>query len=174
MFHLIPTLPYKIEQTQELSNIVASVILKRVNIDKTFLYKDVIVRVDCTLESLSQQFYGDTQYWWAIQLVNNIVDPFCDLPVNNDILVELTRAKYGDENALHWFIDNRTGLICDDRSSIEFRKQWKAGTLAEYIIPVSHLDYEMEQNNARTRMKIVNPAYINTFAEVFKETVNAE
>ena len=174
MFHLMKTIPYKFESVQQVSNIVASIVLKRLNIDKTFLYKAVIIREDSTLESLSQHFYGDTRFWWAIQLVNNIIDPYTQLPMNNDILVKYTRKKYGNENDIHWFIDNRTGLICDDRSSITWLQNWKDNTLPEYIIPVSHLDYESEQNHRKTRIKIVNPTFIHVFEEVFKETVDAE
>ena len=94
--------------------------------------------------------------------------------MNNDVLVKYTRKKYGDENDIHWFVDNRTGLICDDRSSITWLQQWKDNTLPEYIIPISHLDFEVEQNNKRTTIKIVNPSFIHVFEEVFKETVDAE
>lgn len=174
MFHLIKPISYKFESIQQVSNIVSAVVLKRLNIDKTFLYKDVIIREDSTLESLSYHFYGDTRFWWVIQLVNNIIDPYTQLPMNNDILVKYTRKKYGDENGLHWFVDNRTGVICDDRISIGWNRAWQDDTLPEYIIPVSHLDYETEQNTRRTRMKIVNPSFIHVFEEVFRETVDAE
>lgn len=174
MFHLMKTIPYKFESVQEVSNIVAAVVLKRLNIDKTFLYKDVIIQADSTLEAISQRFYNDTRFWWAVQLVNNIIDPYTQLPMNNDVLARYTRKKYGDENGLHWFIDNRTKRICDDRSSIEWREKWQNNTLPEYIIPVSHLDYETEQNNARTRIKIVNPSFIHVFEEVFRETIDAK
>lgn len=174
MFHLIKPISYKFESIQQVSNIVSAVVLKRLNIDKTFLYKDVIIREDSTLESMSYHFYGDTRFWWVIQLVNNIIDPYTHLPMNNDILGKYTRKKYGDENGLHWFVDNRSGVICDDRSSIGWKRAWQDDTLPEYIIPVSHLDYETEQNNKRTRMKIVNPSFIHVFEEVFRETVDAE
>lgn len=174
MFHLMKPIPYKFDSMQHVSNIVASVVLKRLNIDKTYLYKDVFIREDSTLESISNQYYGDVQFWWVIQLVNDIINPYTNLPMDNDVLVKYTRKKYGNENNLHWFVDNRTGRICDDRSSIEWFRQWKTNTLPEYIIPVSHLDYETERNSKHTRIKIINPTFIHAFVEVFRETVDAE
>lgn len=173
MLDLLGTISYRVgNTTQEMTNIVTAVILKRMNIDKTFLYKDVMIQNDATLESISYEHYGKTEYWWVIQVVNNIVDPFNGLPMNSDLLVEFTRNRYGDEHGLHWFIDSRTKRIEDDLSTIKWTEDWKNGTLPEYIVPVSHLDFELDQNNIKSRIKVVNPDYISIFEEVFKEVVS--
>lgn len=176
MYHLIEPLNYKIgDSTYEMSNLVASIVLKRLNIDRTFLFKEVIIQPDSTPEQISFDQYGTTQYWWVIVLVNHIVDPWSDLPMNNDLLVNYTKAKYGNPDDLHWFIDIRTNTVCDDRSSEEkWMQQWQNQTLPEYIVPVSHLEYEADLNIKRTRIQVVNPDYISTFEEVFKETVNED
>ena len=176
MYHLIEPLNYKIgDSTYEMSNIVAAIVLKRLNIDRTFLFKEVIIQPDATPEQISFDQYGTTQYWWVIVLVNHIVDPWSDLPMNNDLLVNYTKAKYGNPDDLHWFIDIRTNTVCDDRSTEEkWMPQWHDQTLPEYIVPVSHLEYEADLNINRTRIQVVNPDYISTFEEVFKETVNED
>lgn len=175
MLDLLDTIDYRIgQETFGLTNIVTSVILKRLNVDKTFLYQDVLVPFDTTLEQLSNDFYNDSKYWWVIMIVNNIVDPFNGLPMSTDLLVAHTRGKYGDEYGLHWFKDSRTNRICDDLSTKKWKEEYANNNLPEYIIPVSHLDYEQEVNQNKTKMKIVNPTYISVFVEVFKEQLNAE
>lgn len=172
MIDILGTMEYRIGgQTQSMTNIVHSILLKRVNIDKTFLYQDYIIMPDETPEMVSQKLYGSVQYWYSILLVNNIVDPFAGLPMSFDVLVEYTRAKYGNENAIHHFFDNRTDRICDDRSSIKWRKMYEDGTLPEYILPVSNMQYEQELNEERTRIKVVNPKYILAFDEAVREMV---
>ena len=168
MYHLIEPLNYKIgDSTYEMSNLVAAIVLKRLNINR--------IQPDATPEQISFDQYGTTQYWWVIVLVNHIVDPWTDLPMNNDLLVNYTKAKYGNPDDLHWFVDIRTNTVCDDRSTEEkWMQQWQSQTLPEYIVPVSHLEYEADLNIKRTRIQVVNPDYISTFEEAFKETINED
>lgn len=174
MLDMLNHISYKLESngTHDMTNIITAVILKRMNIDKTFLYKDFRVTNDSTLESISNEIYGSTKYWWVIMIVNNIIDPYNGLPMNNDLLVEFTRRKYGNENEIHWFIDSRSKRIEDDLSTIKWNQMYKANNLPEYILPVSHLDFEQEENQKKAIIKIVNPDYISVFEEIFKEMIN--
>lgn len=175
MINIAGKIPFKIDsRTYELTNIVKSVILKRVNIDNTFLYEDFIIREDETLEQISYRVYGTVEYWHIIALVNNIVSPWEDLPMSNDMLVNYVTAKYGNPYELHWFVDNRTNRICDDRSSIEWRKIYDSdpNSLPEYVVPVDHITFESERNQKRTLIKIVNPNYVATFDEILKDVMN--
>ena len=44
---------------------------------------------------LSYQYYGDTIYTWTIFLVNNIVDPYWEWPLNYKDFREYIIDKYG-------------------------------------------------------------------------------
>lgn len=175
MLNYVKTIPYTINgKTYHLSNIILSVVLKRLNIDTTFLYRDEYIRQNETPEQISYRLYGDVRFWSIILLVNNIVNPYADLPLDNDLLYEYTKAKYqGNPNAIHWFYDERTNRICDDRSSLTWKAMYdKNETLPHYIIPVSHLDYEQKKNEEKMLISVINPKFIHTFEEILISTLN--
>lgn len=173
MFHH-KNISYNLDAIQKISDIVSSIVLKRLNIDRTFLYIDINVTPEHTLESLSYELYGDCKFWYVLQIINNVVNPYLDMPMDNDTLVSYCNAKYGNAYDLHWFIDNRENTICDDRSTIKWKEKWQDGTLPEYIIPVSHFEYELEENAKKTKMKAVNPEFIYLFDEEYRKLIDAE
>lgn len=176
MLNYLNTTFYKIgERTQEITDIITAVTLKRLNIDKTFLYLDEYIHAGETPEAISYRLYGDVRFWGIILLVNNIVDPFTGLPMTHDLLVEYTKAKYGDPYALHWFYDEKMNRICDDRSSLRWRAMYEKGEpLPHYIVPVSHIDYETKVNEDKMLITIINPSYIHTFEEIVMETLGTD
>lgn len=172
MIELLKSIPYAYpDGIQPITEITHAVLLKRVNIDRTFLYKDIFIHAGETAESISHRLYGDVRFAYSIWMVNSIIDPYAGMPMDFDLLVEYTKEKYGDAYALHWFIDARDGRICDDRSSIKYREQYAKNELPEYIIPVSHLDYEREQNESKHKIRVVNPAFIQTFDDIIRSMV---
>lgn len=52
---------------------------------------DQIFTVNLPLENrldlISYQFYGTPNLWWAIAQVNNLVDPFMDIPVGTQLRI---------------------------------------------------------------------------------------
>lgn len=61
-----------------------------VNLTKSIRVKDIIEDIHTekyqiidgdTLETISYNIYGDIKYWWVIALINDIHDPYNDLPL---------------------------------------------------------------------------------------------
>lgn len=176
MLEYLNKIDYKIDgEIYKLTNICESYLLKRLNIDKTFLYKDVIISMYETPESISKMYYGDVKYWWVVMVANKMVNPFTDIPMNNDVLVQYTTGKYGNANAIHHFLDTTINRYCDDVDSKVYQGLIDTNeSLPHYIIPVTNLEYESAINQERTRIKIVNPLFITTFEDTFKGLLNNE
>lgn len=171
MLTSLPLMAYRVEDSVEsLTSIVTAVVLKRLNIDKTFLYLDAVMFEDETLDAMSYRLYESADYGSIIALVNGIVDPY-HLVMNTDLLAEYVTAKYGDANSIHHFFDTRLQRRCDDRSSLRYKDDYARGVLDEYIIPVSNLEYERSLNDARRYLKVVNPRFILTFVDILKATL---
>lgn len=170
MLEFLPKTSYKIDdKVYSLTNICISILLKRVNIDKTYLYQDVLIQVNDTPESISDRIYKTPKYWWVVLVVNSIVDPFYGMALESDIIVKVARKKYGDENKIHHFKNILEDRICDDLSSRKYQKDYDDGVkLPHYIIPVSNLDYEQEKNIGRMKIKAINPKFVSSFEEIFK------
>ena len=171
MLTLLDSVDYKIDdKVYQLSNICESCVLKRLNIDKTYLYQDYYVQADSSPESISHDVYGTTKFWWVILVVNNIVNPFYGLPISHDLIVAYTTDKYGSPDKIHHFYDDTISRYCDDVDSLRYQELHDANKgLPVYIRPVTVLEYETEMNAKRSRIKVVNPSFVSVFAEVFEE-----
>jgi nucleoid-associated protein YgaU len=64
---------------------------------------DILYRIpessSLRMDLISQQFYGTPELWWAIALVNNILDPLSGLEVGKTIRVP-TRDRLAAEGIL--------------------------------------------------------------------------
>ena len=174
MLNLLDKTAYRIdEKVYQLTNICESYALKRLNIDKTYLYQDYFVQADSTPESISNDIYKTVKYWWVIMIVNNIVNPFYDLPLSHDLIVGYCTDRYGSPDAIHHFYDETIKRYCDDVDSEKYAiMQANNQGLPVYIRPVTVLEHEIELNNDRARIKVVNPQFISIFEEVFTELLN--
>lgn len=170
MFDIIGTTPYKLDgRVYELTNICAAHLFKRFNIDKTYLFQDYYVQADMTPEAISHEVYDTTQYWWVIMVCNNLINPYHALPVSHDLLVEYCKAKYGTSDRTHHFYDTQIKRYCDDVDSDKYQAMLDRNEdLPVYIMPVSVLDYEVEQNSLKHKIKIVNPKFVAAFEEEFR------
>lgn len=170
MLDFIPKTDYVIDKkTYNLTNICISVLLKRLNIDKTYLYQDVLIEVNDTPETISERIYKTPKYWWVILVVNSIVDPYAGLVLDSDVLVKFARKKYGNENKIHHFFNSETNKICDDLFSLKLQQDYDNGIdLPSYIMPISNLIFEQEHNLEKMKIKAINPQFVASFEEIFK------
>ena len=111
-----------------------------------------------TPESVAFDFYGSTQLHFVIMLMNDIVDPFFDWPLETHELIALCEERYGVPTTTngqyntdgyyavrHWVYDD-----------IEYQTGFQpVGSAA-----VSYYEYEEALNDAKRRIKILYPEYV--------------
>lgn len=107
--------------------------------------------------SLAFDYYGSVEYVWLIFVVNDIIDPYYDWPLEQDIFDEYIIKKYGslanamniangiyyrNPNYSHWM----TKTTYENISSTE-RTGWTA---------VANYDYEMYKNEEKRQIKLLD------------------
>lgn len=91
-FDKLPTITYN---NNLVKNIVARVRLSdSVKSSKTAFYPYTMDAED-RIDNLSNLYYEDPGYTWLIWLTNDIVDPYFDVPLNDDDFNDHIAAKYG-------------------------------------------------------------------------------
>lgn len=60
------------------------------------LFYPYTIKEDERPDHISNYYYDDPGYTWLIYMTNNIVDPYYDMPLNNDDLNALIIKKYGN------------------------------------------------------------------------------
>lgn len=159
-FKQLPLLLYTIGGTQKL----VTNILTRITVDSTmessvYVYDEYMVTDGETPESVAYDFYGDPQYHWIIMLCNNIIYPWEQWAVSTDTVNELSLNKYGVENlySIHHYV-NSDGFVVN---------------VGNGAAPVSNYDYEINENDAKRSIKILNPQLLNSFVIQFNSLIQA-
>lgn len=152
-----------------------------------------------TADSIAYDYYGDSNYVWVIYMVNNIVDPYYEWPLNT---VEFER-----------YIIDKYGSIAEAKETVEYYKKipidyyvnnitnefilaslydpaingygWTKITIdddikiSSYTTPdpavwqeVDAYTYELEQNEQKRYIKLLDNSFITTLSRQLKDILN--
>lgn len=172
-FRSFGTIEYSLEGfSKKTMNIVTAAILRRLNVDQTYVYRTHTVSDGQHYDSLSYELYKDGTWGWTILLVNGIVNPYTDWPMDANTLEEYTRKKWGSTEALVEFRYLDTGWVLDDVDSKKCIEIMERGDpLPINVTPISSFEYENEINNAKRDILVIDPKYIRKFVDAFEKEI---
>lgn len=96
-FSYIPKFNYSIDDTNAVkfvTNIVSSPSIEPSFIENTSVYYTYEIRDGDTPDNLAAKFYGSSERYWIILMMNNIVDPQYDWPLKYDEFNRYVDIKY--------------------------------------------------------------------------------
>lgn len=136
-------------------------------LENVVYYDDYDIQDGDTPEIIAERIYGDPLLHWIIMLVNEKYHWQQDFPVPEQFFEEYLVKLYGEGNAdrVHLLHGRRhyvspTGLVVDE------------GTMGARMI--SNREYETELNDAKRRIRIVNPSLISIFVKDLQEAFPSE
>jgi len=99
-----------------------------------------------TPETIAQDFYNDPYLNWLVLIVNDIVDPFYDWPLNQTELMSLVTRKYGagNEQSVHHYELNN--IVVPSTTTNAF--------------PVSNYMHEENINEEKRKIKILKEEWL--------------
>lgn len=173
MFDKFGTTPYTVDgYSKEAMNILTAAIIKHINVDQAFVYQRYIVPAGTTPESLADELYSDASKYWTILLVNAIVNPFLDWPMDAQTLEEYVKVKYADPDSVLYFTNLQTGKMYDDVAAEGFFALLEDGDpLPQNVHPVGPLEHEAIENSRKSEIVVIAPRYINIFVDTFNKSI---
>lgn len=162
-----------------------------------YSYYNAEVSDDDTIEILAHKYYGSSEYHWIIALINDIIDPQYDWPLNYTSFLKFINKKYGSianaETQIHHYEkvvtrkDQETGTI--DETIIEIQQvnynalpatSYEALTLSDGSTieetitkrAITAMQYETELNNAKRNIKLIKKMYLPKVLEEFTRIIN--
>lgn len=161
---------------KEAVNIINSLLLKYHPATNTTHYFFYTVKDLDTPEVVAHKYYGDVTLHWLIILMNRMVDPFFDWALDSNKFQAMLTSRYGsgNETGLHHFIDLSNGnKRIDEVATLDAIEYFDTnGHYPVNISPVSNADYELELNDARREIKILQKRYVNTFIHQLEQLMN--
>lgn len=98
-----------------------------------------------TMENIAYDYYGDANLHWVIILLNDIIDPYYDLPLSPKEIRAYAELAYTDVNDIHHY--EYEGFKYPDFNALYF--------------PITNLEHETKLNEDKRFIKILHPDYLN-------------
>lgn len=116
-------------------------------------------------EDVAFRLYNDPTLYWAVLLVNDIIDPINDWYLSSEVLEEFVKNKYGAEflNTTHHWVLPDNPLICVEYNSAKLANG--------EIVAVSNLEHEELVNDEKQDIKVISPSYIRDFLKEFENLI---
>ena len=169
-FDNFPTIPYDSELTGQYKDVKN--LLRRVGIRakvkaNTLLFDTYDVRNGETPESLAFKLYGDAELHWVIMLVNNITDRYHDWPMTEAQFLQFIKDKYTNIDGTHHYEITQTSGDTSIKIDVGTdNTDYSSATL------ITNYEYEQEQQDAKRKIRLLDPSYIADFVEEFKLLMN--
>jgi len=130
---------------------------------------------------LSFEIYGDTKYVWMIFMVNSIIDPYWQWPLDAKQFVKYIENKYGTAGAAKTNVHHyeqiirhrveRTGTsdpIEEVTVEVDYASFQAAGEDNRKII--YDFDYEMTKNDDRRSINLIQPTFVAGILDEVRQT----
>ena len=122
-------------------------------------------------DTIADKYYGNSKYAWVVLLFNDIADPLFDWPMDDATLTNYIRDKYGSVSAAHQTTHERrlilsagkklsSGRILKKRFVIVDESTYNATPEGDREL-VTKWEYEVDRNDARRDIKILDKKYIS-------------
>ena len=169
-FDNFPTIPYDSEITGQFKDVKN--LLRRVGIRakvraNTLLFDTYDVRNGETPESIAFKLYDDAELHCVIMLVNNITDRYHDWPMTEAQFLQFIKDKYTDVNGVHHYEITQTS----GDTSIKIDVGTDNTNYSDATL-ITNYEYEQEQQDAKRKIRLLDPSYIADFVEEFKLLIN--
>jgi len=141
--------------------------------DRSAVYYKHIIEENQSAQFIAHRYYQDVTLDWIIYVVNDILDPLYDWPLDYQPFLNFIKAKYDSvESALNtthhyeWIYQAKQVLY--DNTIVPEKKiivdaTTYAGLPVDSKREVSNYTYEQELNDAKRNIRILRSEYIDLF-----------
>jgi hypothetical protein len=190
------TLPKIIKTDANRNSVILTDLMARCSIIPAILknpmvYYDYDVQDGDTPEIVAYKYYGNSYRYWIVLFANQIIDPQWDWPLstnNFNAYIENKYQAFNPYNTVHHYekvitqydfatqttttkkiiIDENTYNMLSD-STNTYTLVTGSVTIAITKEAVSYYDYELNLNESKRNIKILNSLYVNQLEQQFKE-----
>ena len=171
-FRPFPLINYDIKKNKLpllLTNVTARYKIRDILKNKVAIYYDYIVKDGDRPDNIAFKYYEDETLDWLIYLVNDIIDPYYDWPLDQDAFNKYIRTLYGS-------VAGAKGTVFEYRKIITKQKVLFDGTNVpeRYVVvdqntyntlaadlrrEVDAYEYYEEENNNKRRIRLLDKRF---------------
>ena len=122
-------------------------------------------------ETVAFKVYGDTDYFWVVCLMNNIVNRFYDWPLDEYVFQQYVADKYSNPDGIHHYeITQSSGKQAGDGPS-DYTHKLEVNSDTAGAQSVSNIEYERRLQDEKRQIRILLPQYLPAFEDEFLKLI---
>jgi hypothetical protein len=106
---------------------------------------------------------------WVVLLTNNVTDAYYEWPLSFQAFEEYITNKYSNPDAIHHYEKTQSS---GPTSSIDYSHLIECNSTDVGAQSVSNREYEQRLQDEKSRIKLLNPAYLPVLIEEFERLMN--
>jgi hypothetical protein len=181
MANLLKLLPKVQHSGVTLSNLLNKVGVIQQHLDKYTVYYPYSVKDGERPDTIAHDYYGNSEYAWLVMVVNQIIDPYLQWPLDDRTLMKYIRQKYGmlweTKTLIAYY--HYTGIGSDDpdigyinhklteQSYLALPVEQQSGWTPVYVY-----EDEIEINDAKRQIKLISNQYLKQIDREIVELLN--
>lgn len=148
------------------------------------------IPLDSSPERVAYDIYGDSDLYWIVLLVNDIIDPYEQWPLDTETLEQSVYSKYPDPDGVHHYetykrfdsagnIVMRQGIIVTPGWQHEYLYSTEPTvkrtlTFGNDAYSVSNWEYEERLNDEKRTIELLHPDYVGAIIADFERITSYE
>ena len=120
-------------------------------------------------EHIAQKHFGNPELHWVVLITNNIADALYDWPMSFSAFEEYIDDKYDNAEAIHHYEKVQSS---GPQTSIDYSHLIECNSTDPGAQAVSNREYEQRIQDRKSRIKLLEPAYLPILIEEFERLMN--
>ena len=122
-------------------------------------------------EDIAYKIYGDTDYFWVVTLVNNIVNRYYDWPLPEFVFQQYLKDKYSNPDGIHHYEVTQTSGKQAGDGPADYSHKLEVNSDYPGAQSVSNREYENRLQDQKRQINILLPKYLATFEQEFRRLI---
>ena len=119
-------------------------------------------------EDVAYKMYGDSDYFWVITLVNNIVNRYYDWPLDEYNFQQYMADKYDNPASIHHYEATQSSGKQKGNGPADYSHLIEVNSDYPGAQSVSNVEYERRLQDKKRQIKLLQPNYLNNFIDEFR------
>ena len=133
------------------------------------IYTEYFVSSGERPEHIAQKHFGNPELHWVVLITNNIADALYDWPMSFSAFEEYIADKYDNAEAIHHYEKVQSS---GPQTSIDYSHLIECNSTDPGAQAVSNREYEQRIQDSKSRIKLLEPAYLPILIEEFERLMN--
>ena len=133
------------------------------------IYTEYFVSSGERPEHIAQKHFGNPELHWVVLITNNIADALYDWPMSFSAFEEYIADKYDNAEAIHHYEKVQSS---GPQTSIDYSHLIECNSTDPGAQAVSNREYEQRIQDRKSRIKLLEPAYLPVLIEEFERLMN--